>query len=112
MKKDEFFIDKNGEKVSIEGIFSHYDLAMKLLENDKNLQIQFKESKEKDPIDFLVCDKGYMKLTTQAYYKKCVYHSRVISEKQRELIKEYCKNGYDIDDIYILDMQREDGYYR
>lgn len=112
MEKEEFFIDRNGEKVSIEGIFSHYDLAIKLIENDEKLHKQFEKSKEKDPIDFLVCDKGYMKLTTQAYFRKCVYHSKVISEKQKEMVREYVKSGYDLDDMYILDMQREDGYYR
>lgn len=105
------FIDKNGNEIFDEEISSHIGLAMKLLENNEKLRKEYEQSGKKDPIDFLIIDKGLLKLTKQAYYRKCVYHSKKISDRQRQMIQYYHEEGYSSDDLFIREKQnREDNF--
>ena len=94
-----FFIDSEGNKISSDKIFSHVALANAILQKRKELEEEYKQSGERDPVDFLISKKGYIKISNQGYYRKCVYSSIKISEKQKNLISYYCEEGYSLDDI-------------
>ena len=94
-----FFIDREGNKISIDGVLSHIGLAHKIVESSDNLKSEFNKSGKVDPIDFLISNKGYMKLSNQGYYRKCVYSSSKVSERQRAFIDYFIEEGYSLDDL-------------
>ena len=97
-----YFIDKDCRKIYNESIFSHIGLAKDLIDGSEILREEFEKSKIKDPCDFLV-RRGYIKVARHGYYKKCVYLSNSISERQMRLIGYFAAEGYEIEDIRTLD---------
>ena len=97
-----YFIDKDGNKIYNESILSHIGLAQNLIGESSVLREEFKKSNLKDPCDFLV-RRGYIKVANHGYYKKCVYLSLTLSEKQMKLIEHFAEAGYQIEDIRTLD---------
>ena len=103
-----FFMDSNGNMISCDTISSHIGLANKLLEEDEQLREEFKNSKRKDIIDFLILDKGYVKVSNIGYYRNIVYHSGKISQRQRELVYYYkFEEGFNLDDLRIRELEAE-----
>lgn len=101
MEDDVCFIDKTGKRVHCDTIASHIGLANLMLEELPELAEEFKKSGKKDPVDFLVSNKGYIKLTKQGrYYKRAVYDSSSeMSRVQLELLRHYRELGYSLDDL-------------
>ena len=60
---DAFFIDKDGNKIYSDTISSHIGLAKLILKNNQQLQEEYEKSNAHDPIDFLVQNKGYLKVS-------------------------------------------------
>ena len=94
-----FFIDREGNKLSVDEISSHIGLANKIVQSSDTLKKEFEKSGKVDPIDFLISNKGYMKLTNQGFYRRCVYSSSKVSERQRDFIAYFCEEGYSLDDV-------------
>ena len=94
-----FFIDRDGNKISMDQISSHIGLANEIINRNEFIKQEFEKSGKMDPIDFLVSNKGYMKLTNQGFYRRCVYSSSKVSERQRDFIEYFIEEGYRLDDI-------------
>ena len=108
MDEEVCFIDGDGNKISCEDICSHTGLARAILEKDKKLDEEFKKSGMQDPVDFFIYNKGWAKATCQGYYKKCVYSSSRLTEKQRKLLLYYKRAaGYEMDDLDMLELQQK-----
>lgn len=91
-----FFIDKKGNRISVDGISSHVALANYILENDKELKKEFEQSGESNPANFLLINKGYM----EAGGERIVYDSAVLSDEQRRWIRYYIvEEGYMHNDL-------------
>ena len=103
-----FFIDANGNMISIDNISSHIGLANEIMKKDKSLQEEFKKSGKIDPVDFLVLDKGYIKLAELGFYKKCVYSRSKLSERQKEICMYFKEKGYELEDQDFIKMIMED----
>ena len=104
MDYESFFVDKEGNKISMDKISSHIGLAVEVMKNDAKLYEEFKKSGKRDPVDFLISNKGYIKITNQGYYRKCIYSSSKISEKQRDICLYYIEQGYGVEDQDRLNM--------
>ena len=100
-----FFIDENGKKIYDPKIESHIGLAEKILKDNPILKEQFKESGFKDPVDFLLKVCKLIKVTNQAYYRKIVFNSSLLSNAQKKLIRGYVLDGYMPEDIRDMDMR-------
>ena len=98
-RADAFFINREGKKISIENLSSHIGLALEIIAKNKQLQKEFNESGEKDPVQFLIANKGYVKITDIRFYKRCIYSSLKLSEIQREFVNYYEEHGYVLEDI-------------
>ena len=92
------FINKEGQPISVDGIESHIALANYILSKSKELKAEFKESGKMDPVDFFICNKGYIKVNDTGYYKVVSYSSRNISELQLSMIAALAQDGYTLDD--------------
>ena len=103
---DIFFVDREGNKIYNEKIASHIGLANLMLKENEHLRKEFEKSKKNDPTDFLI-SKGYLKISNISCYRRVVYFSSKISDKQRRLLRYYCEEGYELDDISINQMERE-----
>ncbi len=103
-RADAFFIDGEGNKISINKISSHIGLALEIIAKNKQLQKDFNESGERDPVQFLIANKGYLKITDQKSYKRCIYSSLKLSDIQREFVNYYEEHGYVLEDIDKLKM--------
>ena len=104
---DVFFIDRDGNKIYSDTIASHIGLANLILEQNNQWDEEYKKSGMNDPVDFLVLRKGYLKLSNLGpYYRRIVYSSARLTEKQRDLIEYYHEEGYDIDDLDDLELRR------
>lgn len=97
-KYDVFLIDSEGNKVSSDTIDFHLGLAKLVLEKDEKLKREYeklqKEYEEQsrvfDESLFLLTKKGYMEgIEIGEQYKKITYYSKLISEKQRNIIEYY-----------------------
>ena len=104
MVYEAFFVDKEGKKISMDKISSHIGLAIEIMKNDAKLYEEFKKSRKRDPVDFLISDKGYIKITKQGYYRKCIYSSSKISEIQKYICLHYIEQGYSVEDQDRLNM--------
>lgn len=93
-----FFVDKDGNKISNEHIGSHIGLAFAMLEEDEKLKKEFIESKKRNPVEFLITNKGYMTVNNIGEYKVVVFTSSSISDKQRKLLIYYHEEGYELND--------------
>ena len=103
MENDVCFIDKIGKRVRCDTIASHMGLANLMLKEMPELGEEFKKSGKQDPVDFLISNKGYIKVTTQGRYKSVVYDSSTtISNMQRELLIHYRELGYSLDDLEAM----------
>lgn len=108
---DVFFINQDCKKLSSEDIASHIGLANLILENNEQLKKEFQKSGRNNPVDFLICDKGYLKITNQGIYQKLVYSSDKLSPRQKELVEYYTQaEGYDSDDLAIINGAKGDIY--
>ena len=108
MDEEVCFIDGDGNKISCENISSHIGLAMAILEQDQKINEEFKRSTMQDPVDFLVYNKGWAKTTRQGYYRKCIYSSSRLTEKQRKRLLYYkYTEGYEMDDLDIIGLQHK-----
>lgn len=97
-----FLIDEEGRKISSDSISSHIGLEMLVIENDKKLKEEFKNSSMDSELVFLLEDKGYMAVSQiNTYYKKLTCDTRKLSEKQLEIEKKYCQKGFEINDLAI-----------
>ena len=100
MEEDAFFIDQNWNKISAQGISSHIGLSKVLLESSEKLSEEFTESGRKDAVDFLVMDKGYIKVSDNGdYYRVVSFTHSKISDKQRRLLAYYREEGYRLDNL-------------
>ena len=106
--EDVFFIDYDGNRISLDDISSHIGLAVKIIESNATLKEEFKNSEKQDPVDFLISDKGYMKLTEQRWYKKCIYMGTKLSNRQKELCRYFEEEGYELEDQYRLKLMQEE----
>ena len=100
------FIDREGNIITTEGIRTHFELASLIMEKNPELFEEYKKSKIQDQVDFFIFKKGYIKLTERAFYKRCVFSSSKISSKQRRILDYYLEDGFVIDDLDIVDMER------
>ena len=107
MRDAVWFIDKNGKKFSCDTISSHIGLANLIIENDLKLGEEYKASKKVDPVDFLISNKGYMKITDLSCYKALVFDSTTISNMQRGVIRHYYELGFRIEDIEAIRLRKE-----
>ena len=104
--KDIFFVDREGNKIYNEKISSHVGLANLLMKDNEYLKKEFEKSKKNDPVDFLI-SKGYLKITSIGLYRRVVYSSNKISEKQSKLLDYYYEYGYQLDDLVITEMEKK-----
>ena len=102
MEDDACFIDKQGNRVRCDTVTSHIGLANVMLEEVPELGEEFKKSGKQDPVDFLLSNKGYIKVTTQGRYRAVVYDSSTISNMQRGVLRHYRELGYSLDDLEAM----------
>ena len=97
--EDIFFVDKNGKKIFSEEISSHIALGNLVIQKDEQLKKEYEESGKRDVVDFLISDKGYLKVTNIDYYYSLVFSASKISKKQKEVVRRYGIAGYRLDDL-------------
>ena len=78
-----------------------------MLEKDEELKKEFEESGKKDPIEFLISNKGYIAGGTMGVYKSIIYKSSSISEKQKKILAYYYEEGYNLKDEALVEQGRE-----
>ena len=100
------FIDRDGNEITSDGIRTHTELALIILDKNRAFLEEYKMSKIQDPVDFFIFNKGYIKLTERAFYKRCIFSSSKISEKQRRILDYYEKMDFVVDDLDIVDMEK------
>ena len=83
MYEDVFLIDNEGKRISSDTISSHIGLALKVMEQRLELKEEFEKSNRRNPLEFLLGDKGYMTISEMGTYRKIVYDSELSSEKQK-----------------------------
>ena len=103
---DAFFIDKDGNEIYSDTISSHIGLAKFILKNNQQLQEEYEKSSAHDPIDFLVQNEGYLKVSNIGYYKKITYDSSNLSDRQKEVLDYYhFEEGFELDDLKMIKLQ-------
>lgn len=101
-----FFIDKDGNKIASDEIESHYGLADLILEKNEDIKAEFEKSKRKDPVDFLIFEKGYAAVSNLgSYYRVIKFSSLNTTEKQSEIIQYFHERGYKIDDLVLYHLK-------
>ena len=103
---DVFFLDRDGNRLHSDVIASHIGLARCIVDRNEALKEEFESTHQQDPCDFLI-NKGYMKVTNMQYYRRAVYHSQKISEKQRDWLLYLSEEGYDLDDLFITEQMKK-----
>jgi len=96
------FIDKEGKRFSCDTIASHIGLAKLIIEQDSKLGEEYKASNKIDPVDFLISNKGYMRVTNQGCYRVLVFDSTTISNMQRGVIRHYNELGFRLEDMEVI----------
>lgn len=99
--EDVFFIDKDGNKISDEHISSHIGLAYTMIEKDEELKKEFENSGERNPLIYLIINKGYMTFSEMGSYRKVVCNSRIMTEKQKDMMEAYKRSGFQIEDFAL-----------
>ena len=103
------FIDENGNRIYVEEIYSHIGLANVMLEQNEELKKEFEKSGKRDPVDFLIKDKGYMKVSDSGMgYKKLIFSSENISVKQKRALQRFRAVGYACEDLTMLYKSKEE----
>lgn len=105
-----FFVDKEGNEIFDETVESHAALAMKLIEKNKDLisgDTSENNKKNTKVLQFLQETNGYIMGSAQGEYKRIVFDSRKISEKQRALLRGYYEEGYKLNDTYVEEMRKK-----
>ena len=104
---DIFFIDKDGNKIYSEEVASHIALANIIISKNASLREEYEKSKRNGyPTDFLIFEKGYLKVSNIAYYQKIVYSSAAnLSEKQIRLIQYFRMDGYSAEDVSLVELK-------
>lgn len=93
------FIDSNGNEISCDDVSPHIGLATNIIEENPEFKKEFLKS-GKDPVNFLILDKGYLaRGTIGNYYKSISYSSDKISTKQKKSIEYYKEEGYSTTDF-------------
>ena len=104
---DTCFIDRDGNEIHMDGVESHIGLANEIIKNDPKLNDEFINSYRKDMVDFLIYEKGFIKLSNQMYYRRCVFLSSKISPKQRKILRFFAEDGYELDDLRIRELEQK-----
>lgn len=99
MDDEIFLIDREGKRFSSEKISSHIGLANLILEQDEELKMEFEQSGKRNPLEFLLGDKGYMSTSKIGMYKNIVFDSTLISEEQRRWLYYYHEEGYRLENL-------------
>lgn len=97
-----FLIDSEGILHSNENAISHEELAKYVIENDEELKEEFKKSRMKLELAFLL-KKGWIYGTESDRYKEIVCLSKEVSDKVRKIIGQYYEEGYkpyDLEKLY------------
>lgn len=102
-----FFVDKEGNEIFDETVESHAALAMKIIEKNKDLISGDIREKNTKALHFLQETNGYIMGSAQGEYKRIVFDSRKISEKQRALLRGYYEEGYKLNDTYVEEMRKK-----
>ncbi len=110
MEEEISLINQEGEKITSDKISSHIGLAYLILERDEELKKEFEQSGKRNPLEFLLGDKGWMTTAKIGeYYKKIVYDSEIISDSQKKWIEYYLKKGYRPQDLAMEKKNLERG---
>lgn len=88
-----YFINNEGKKISLENAKTHEEIAYKIIENSSDLRDEFKQSKEKNPVIFLIIH-GYLHISEDKDNKSItiMYSGLSLNEKMNE-IKTYFENS-------------------
>lgn len=108
-----WFIDKDGNVLHCDTIESHIGLANLIIEHNSQFKEEFNKCGMRDPVDFLVEHKGYMKVRNNGYYRRGItFDSQKLSDVQRNAIRNYYEEGYRMDDVALIRIRqkRELGY--
>ena len=108
-----YFIDKEGNVIHCDTIESHIALANLIIEQNSRFKEEFNKCGMRDPVDFLVERKGYMKVRNHGYYRRGItFDSQKLSDIQRQVIRNYHEEGYRMDDVALIRLRqkRESGY--
>ena len=90
---------KKGNKFSCDNVNSHIGLANVVIENDENLKQEFQKSGKRNPVEFLLGDKGYI-AGDEGYHGKLTFDSEVTSDEQKRWIAYYVgEEGYQHHDL-------------
>lgn len=99
MDEEVFIIDKQGKRFSSKDISSHIGLANLIIEKDDELKKEFKQSGKRNPLEFLLENKGYMATSEIGTYRNVTYDSSLLSEQQKRWLYYYHEEGYKFTDL-------------
>ncbi len=99
MGRNVFFIDGEGNSISNDDIKLHDKLADILINQNKELQIKYKQSKVKNLTLFLILEEGYLAGIDTEIYKEISFLSSKISQKERRLLSYFNDEGYSLYDM-------------
>lgn len=103
-----WFIDKEGNVLHCDTIESHTALANLIIQENPQIKVEFEKSKERDPVDFLILKKGYIKARNNSYYRRgLTYDSQMLSEIQRKAIPSFYEEGYRLDDVALIRIRKK-----
>lgn len=108
--EDIYFIDNDGNKVYSDTIKSHIGLAKMIIENNKEMQLEIQNSNVQDIVDFIVQNKGYMKVSDLGrFYKVVTFSSKRLTKKQKDILYFLAEEGYKFDDLSNLRQSKDNG---
>lgn len=111
MDEEVFLIDREGKRFSSEQISSHIGLANLILKEDEELKKEFEKSGKRNPLEFLLGDKGYITASEIGAYRQLIYDSALVSEKQKRWLYYYYEEGYQLKDLAVEKKCLEKGEY-
>jgi len=106
--RDVFFVDSEGNIIYSEEIESHIGLADEIIRSDESLSEEYKKCNGCDMVDFLIENRGYIKVSDIHFYKALEYYGPKTSYKQKKIIMAYYEQGFRILDLAARKKQRED----
>lgn len=98
-----YYINQEGKIIEYDDLSSHAGIAARFIENDPEIQAEFKKSGKRLSTDFMVEDKGFIQVTDEmgnGYYRnKIVFSASKMSQKQKQMVMGYIAEGYSYENI-------------
>ena len=94
-----FILDKKTSLFQQKNDHGHIEIAFRLISKIGKTSQYEQQTKWKDPVDFLVFTMGALKVGNRWNEKVITYCPNAISTEMRDIIAEYIKERYEVDEV-------------